>query len=365
MQQAQTHKKRQHPKVDPSLWNVFQQQQRDTPNKDELNDDEVEAYMEEAQSIHTREICELCDSPLAYDEHSFMTCTNPKCGKVYTDTIDQSAEWRYYGADDSSASDPTRCGMPINPLLKESSYGCKVVCGRGGSGSYEMRKIRRYTEWQAMPYKEKSQYDEFQHIKTMANIAGIPKIIVDEALRYHKMISEERTFRGMNRDGIIASSVYLACRIHNYPRTAKEIADMFHIDPTSAAKGCKNAVLILNKMEKGMATNEMTHFHTTKPINFIERFCSRLQLNQELTNLARFIAIYVEKSGIVQENTPHAVASGIIYLIADVFRLNVTKNDIFQVSNISEVTINKCYKKLAQHKEQLIPVVLLKKYKIV
>ena len=51
-------------------------------------------------------------------------------------------------------SDPTRCGMPINPLLKESSYGCKVICN--SNSSYEMRKIRRYTEWQSMPYKEKN-----------------------------------------------------------------------------------------------------------------------------------------------------------------------------------------------------------------
>ena len=73
-----------------------------------------------------------------------------------------SAEWRYYGADDNQNSDPTRCGMPVNPLLKESSYGCKVICQ--GSTTYEMRKIRRYTEWQSMPYKEKSQYDEFQRL---------------------------------------------------------------------------------------------------------------------------------------------------------------------------------------------------------
>ena len=26
-------------------------------------------------------------------------------------------------------------------------------------------KKKRYTEWQSMPYKEKSQYDEFEHIK--------------------------------------------------------------------------------------------------------------------------------------------------------------------------------------------------------
>ena len=127
--------------------------------------------------------------------------------KMFNDVLDESAEWRYYGADDSQIRDPTRCGMPINPLLKESSYGCKVVCNN--RSSWEMRKIRRYTEWQSMPYKEKSQYDEFEKIKSMANQAGIPKIIIDEALRQHKKISEMKTFRGCNRDGIIAASIYI------------------------------------------------------------------------------------------------------------------------------------------------------------
>ena len=68
-----------------------------------------------------------------------------------------------------------------------------------------MRKIRRYTEWQSMPYKEKSQYDEFQKILIMASQSGIPKIIIDDAIRFHKKISEQKTFRGLNRDGIIAA----------------------------------------------------------------------------------------------------------------------------------------------------------------
>ena len=51
-----------------------------------------------------------------------------------------------------------------------------------GPMSYEMRKIRRYTEWQSMPYKEKSQYDDFQIITIMAQNAGIPKMIIDSAI---------------------------------------------------------------------------------------------------------------------------------------------------------------------------------------
>ena len=94
-----------------------------------------------------------------------------------------------------------------------------------------------------MPYKEKSQYDEFQLITIISQNAGIPKMIIDDATKYHKEISEAKTFRGLNRDGIIAASIYISCRVNNYPRTAKEIADIFNLDNTSATKGCKKCFI--------------------------------------------------------------------------------------------------------------------------
>jgi transcription initiation factor TFIIB len=287
-----------------------------------------------------------------------MICTNKKCGIIYKDTLDESAEWRYYGADDNNMRDPTRCGMPINPLLKQSSYGCKVICSN--RSTYEMRKIRRYTEWQSMPYKEKSQYDEFEKIKAMSKVSGIPKIIIDEALRQHKKISEMKTFRGCNRDGVIAASVYISCRIHNYPRTAKEIATIFNLDNTSATKGCKNAVHLLNVDENDKQNS--VHFYQTKPINFIERYCSRLNLNKELTMVCKFVASKIEKQHIIPENTPHSVAAGIVYFVAQSCNLNISKKMVNNCSKISEVTINKCYKKLEKIKNKLIPDVILKKY---
>ena len=289
-----------------------------------------------------------------------MTCSNNKCSVIYKDSLDQTAEWRFYGADDSSSKDPTRCGMPVNHLLKESSYGCKVICN--GRSSYEMRKIKRYTEWQSMPYKEKSQYDEFEHIKAMSRIAGIPKMIQDEALRQHKIISEMRTFRGFNRGGVIAASVYISCRIHNFPRTAKEIATIFKLDPTAATKGCKHAVHLLEKNETGMENNEKTHFHRTKPIAFIERYCSRLNMNQELTKLCKFVAMKIEKNNIIPENTPQSIAAGIIYFVVTLCKVNVIRKDVSIVSDISEVTINKCHKKLLNIKTDIIPQMILNKY---
>jgi transcription initiation factor TFIIIB Brf1 subunit/transcription initiation factor TFIIB len=62
------------------------------------------------------------------------------------------------------------------------------------------------------------------------------------------------------------------------------------------------------------------------------------------------------------ENTPHSIAAGIIYFISQVVNLNITKKDVKIVSEISEVTINKCFKKLETIKNDLIPNVILQKY---
>jgi transcription initiation factor TFIIB len=334
------------------LWNMFEKeiQQKET----------IECVY---RASGEREFCDTCNSKLVFTDEGFLECTNKKCCIIYKDVLDSSAEWRFYGADDNQNSDPTRCGMPINPLLKESSYGCKVICD--GRSSYEMRKVRRYTEWQSMPYKEKSQYDEFQRITTMAHNAGIPKLIIDDAVRYHKMISEQKTFRGLNRDGIIAASIYISCRINDNPRTAKEIATIFHLDTTSATKGCKNATSIINSMEVDVINDDKTNLGTTNPCDFIERYCSRLNMNNELTKLCKFIALRIEKNNIIPENTPHSIASGIIYFVSHNCQLNVSKKDIHTISEISEVTINKCFKKLNKIKEQLLPQTILKKYECV
>jgi transcription initiation factor TFIIB len=188
-------------------------------------------------------------------------------------------------------------------------------------------------------------------------------MIIDDAIYYHKKISEyEFNFRGTNRDGILAASIYISCRINHFPRTAKEIASIFHLDVTSATKGCKNALSIINHLEKDTINKDKTSLCNTKPEDFIERFCSKLNINTELTKVCQFIAIKIEKENLMPENTPHSIASGIIYFICQVFHLNVSKKDIKNVSEISEVTINKCFKKLEKKTSELIPGVILKKY---
>ena len=337
------------------IWDCFDVSEQEQGVGQELGD--IECIF---RASGERDKCDCCDSALFITEEGFLACTNTTCGIIYTDIIDQGAEWRFYGADDNQGSDPTRCGMPTNPLLKESSIGCKVICPP--KSSYEMRKIRRYNEWHSMPYKEKSQHDESQRIMLYANQAGISRCIIDDAMRYHQKLSEAKSFRGLNREGIIAATIYISARLNKCPRTAKEIATIFHLDNTSATKGCKNAMSIINELEQEMDADQKTDLCNSTPISFIERYCSKLNINNELTKVCKFIAMRIEKNNLIPENTPHSIAAGIVYFVSQEFNLNVSKKSVNMVSEISEVTINKCHKKLELMKDQLIPQVIRDKY---
>ena len=157
------------------LWNLFENEiDEEQTSENVKNNLECVYRINNNNNINEdNDICITCKTHLFVGDDGFLICPNKKCGIIYKDNLDNGAEWRYYGADDNHGSDPTRCGMPINPLLKESSYSCKVLCP--SRSTYEMLKIKRYTDWQSMPYKEKSQYDEFQLITIISQNAGIPK----------------------------------------------------------------------------------------------------------------------------------------------------------------------------------------------
>jgi transcription initiation factor TFIIB len=349
------------------LWNLFDTEKDrlntgdpPTPITESKPEPEPEPEPSPEPTTPVLHRCYNCNHILMIMEDGFPTCINTTCGVMYKDILDYSPEWRFYGPTDRNTADPTRCGNPINPLLVESSFGCKILCDN--RSSYEMKKIRKWTEWQSTPHREKSLYEEFQFITIMAQNAGIPKIFIDYAMIIHKDISEQKMFRGMNRDGIKAASIYISCRLNGCPRTAHEIAEIFKLDKQSTTYGCSMAVNILHNIERNIDPAQKTELGTTTPSAFIDRYCSRLNITNEIALLAKFIAKKVETNNIVCDNTPQSSAAGIVYFVAQICKLTISKSDIKAICGVSEVTINKCYKKLDGIRDQLVPQCILDKY---
>jgi len=258
-------------------------------------------------------------------------------------------EWRYYGTNDTRSSDPTRCGMPINQLLPESSVGTSISY-RGGN--IDMFRMRRYQQWNGMPYKERSLLKVFEGITRKCTANDLPSIITSEAHSLYKIVSATKISRGANRCGIIAACVYFSCKINKVPRSTNEIADIFDITVPVMTKGCKKfqEIMQINKVD----INRINDTTTISMDDFIERFCSKLNLSKEDIINIKDISRLAQLHNLVNENTPPSMAAGCIFLYIKLCKLTIHKKHISDICKISEVTINKCYKKLEPHTTKLI-----------
>ena len=177
-----------------------------------------------------QDLCEYCnENTLIYDEN--VVCTS--CGMINSMIINNNQEWRYYGSEDSKrSSDPTRCGMPINPLLPNSSLGTII-------NGYGHEVYRRLHKWNSITYKERSLIKVFNTISSKAKEGTIPPCIIDKASLMYKMLSENNIKRGSSRQSLIAACLWNALKSKDLSRSTKEIAKLFDIDIKKMTVGCK------------------------------------------------------------------------------------------------------------------------------
>ena len=107
---------------------------------EEYNRDENDANL--VRQID-EDFCTNCETHAIQNIKGELICSN--CGYFSGIKIDNGAEWRYYGTEDSKSSDPNRCGMPTNSLLPEFSVGSVIPYSR--NESYDMKKIRNFNTW--------------------------------------------------------------------------------------------------------------------------------------------------------------------------------------------------------------------------
>lgn len=285
----------------------------------------------------TKEKIKCCELKENYQNDKDMIVCRV-CSNVITN-ISDNPEWRYYGSKDSKNCDPTRCGMPVNTLLPESSVGSSVSFSSNSSSMYQIRKMQ---QWSGMPYKERSIYKVFLEIQNVCVRNGIPNKIITEAKSIYKIVSTTKISRGTNRSGIIASCVYFACKECNVPRSSKEIAEMFTITPNTMTRGVKKCQEIIHMDKKNK--NRLSRSKSIKPHDFINRFCNKLDMDEKEVEQILKICELIVNNNIISENTPPSIASGCIYYFIKKKEKNITKKQISTICKISEVTINKCCK---------------------
>ena len=340
-----------------SIWDSFnlftndEDTTLDTSLDTSLNNtlDNVEDSVEDNKCIN----CNL-KLKIVYDSGAYY-CGS--CGIFIKKLLNQKHNYNNYYDDNNH--NPCRVGSATNILLPKSSLGSVIY---NKNRSYNYNKMAKYNSWNAMPYKERSQWKIFTLIQEVCIKHKLPKIIIEDSKIYYKHISENIISRGSNRKGLIAACVYTSCKKQSVPRSCKEIAEMFTIELKAMTKGCKkfNEIWRLVNKNVGLSKNN-TFERSTNPLDYIDRFCSKLSIPDKIKNISEIVSIkaITYNYNIVNDNTAPSISAGSVYLVCMLFNYNITKKDISNISKISEVTISKCYKKLYLHKNNIVPKSIL------
>lgn len=344
--------------------------------------------------------CSFCNNgkpPVAID--GLIMCTD--CNSIIDRLIDYGAEWRYYNCENNvnSGVNTTRCCPPSNSLLP--TLGSIVTNGHHGhkntyiqsnmqkktvlltnnrdedvknvinnasnivdSDQHDINGVvkdggdtctrwntntdtHRYYMWNSMTYRERSLCSVFEQLSLIALRNGIPQIILEEAKCLYKRVSSVKVTRGDNRKALVACSMYMACKLNKVPRSTKEVAEIFGVQPRVITKGCK---LFQESVDLDV---ESSH-----PGDYIRRFCSRLHMDYTETEFTEQIVSHADNMNIVCDFIPTSVVAGAIYMTSTELNIGLSKLDIANICHISEMTLTKCYNRLVQSKHELLKRVM-------
>ncbi len=286
-------------------------------------------------------------------------CQN--CGTVLEKGFDMSAEYRFFANEDRGA-DPCRIGPPQDHRLPESSLGTVILTGRGNAKT--MYRIRKFHTWNAMPYKERSLLQVYERLQLIATNHGIGGAVLDEVKDMFLKIHELCDRRGLSRDAILASCMYLVLKQDKTPRKHTELATMFTISTATFTKALKYCleVLTVAQRKRGGAVSVPAKAGTTHAEDYIEVPLSKLHIPRHSRDAIAAACVRVaraaEERNVSVENIPPSLAAGVIaFVLLRQPDLGITITNIATVCDISAATLQKCLRRLESVRDTLEPFI--------
>jgi transcription initiation factor TFIIB len=266
-----------------------------------------------------------------------------KCGYVLSEkSQDPSAEWRSFRKE--GGSDPTRTGAPsslamhdrglstiINPFNKDAS-------GKPLSSSMKST-IERLRTWDSRSQVHntadrnlREALGELNRLKDKITIS--PNVIEKAAYIYRKAL-EKKLVRGRSISGMIAASLYAACRDAATPRTLDDIANAANVKRKDIARCYR---LLYRELDLKMPVIDS--------VQCIARISSKLDLSEKTKRYAIKVLQKAQENEESAGKSPMGLAATALYLACTHTGVQITQRDLAQAAGVTEVTIRNRYKGL-------------------
>lgn len=282
-------------------------------------------------------ICHECSGTKIISPEGLPTCS--ECGLVENNYIDDTAEWTSGITDDGKVNDPARCGNPnSNPELFSQHWGKGTVISTQGFSTYENKRMAKINFHMSMNHKDRSLFHAYRDIDEACN--SLPESILKDAKMMYKKFNDSKLTRGAVRLGIKANCVLYACRMAKFPRTTKEIADMFGIQ----SKDISRTTQIFKETIMGITEKN----YVTKAFDVMSRLLNSFEVSREERLQCNKMSGAIEDCVELMSKTPNSVASTIIYIV---LKNSVSKTEMCEKCSVSIPTLNKIETIIKKHLE--------------
>jgi len=292
-----------------------------------------------------KNICNECGESIFFDENrGLLVCEN--CGLVHLEkSIDRGPEWRAFNSEQKKKR--TRTGAPMTYMIHDKGLSTMIDWkNRDIYGKEIPAKLRgqihRLRKWQSRirvcDATERNLTFALSELDRMASNMDLQKNLRECSAKIYRSAVEKHLIRGRSIEGVAAASLYAACRMYKVPRTLTEIAEIARVDKKEIGRSFR---FISNELDLNL--------NPTKPLDFLTRFISELELSNECHKIAKKIIKMASERGLTSGRGPTGVCAAAIYAATLIARERRTQKIIAQVSQVTEVTVRNRFSELVEN----------------
>jgi len=288
--------------------------------------------------------CPKCGNIHLTKDYSRAEIVCEKCGLVIdTDIIDQGPEWRSF--DSEQREKKSRIGSPMTYRLHDKGLSTSIswqnrdayghsIPARNRAQLYRLRKW--HTRTRITDGAERNLSLALASLDRMSSMLTLPRNIRETAAMIYRKAARQKLTRGRTIEGITAAVLYAACRQCNVPRTLEEISKVSQIKKKEVGRNYRK---ISSKLKLKILP--------TTPQDYISRFCSYLNLGNDVQIKATDILKKASSEELTSGRGPTGMAAAAIYIASVLCGKRRTQREVAEVAGVTEVTIRNRYKELA------------------
>ncbi len=286
---------------------------------------------------HLQQDDPCCASPLIHEESGFFVCTS--CGMVHDVVIDTTPR-RAFTADEvrnRKGSEPVYSKIGPRTVMRGSrdAKGSQLDAEQKLKYS-RLAKIHRSltTSYERNLYVALPSLDRFQEQ------LGLPDIVTEDALRIYTQAVREKLTLGRTNDAIMGGAILSAVRIHDVPRSMKEILDSTGLNRKKTIRAFR---LIMQRILPKLHL-KVQHF---SPVRYVDKYFEELGTSMAIRNAAIDLLTGCLKKGLpAAGKDPRGLAAAAIYLTGMKAGEKKTQHEIASLLKITEVTLRNRIKEI-------------------